>query len=89
MEMGARHGARHFTCCLSSQLRSSSNCSQTIGLFYRYHFGRCSSELAQLVPLPFYRERSIHYSDKLHYSSVIIPRFYKDVYVNSFFSSHS
>ena len=23
-------------------------------LFYRYYFGRCSSELAQLVPLPFF-----------------------------------
>ena len=25
-----------------------------LSLFYRYYFGRCSSELAQLVPLPFY-----------------------------------
>ena len=25
----------------------------SLSLFYRYHFGRCSSELAQLVPLPF------------------------------------
>ena len=24
-----------------------------LSLFYRYYFGRCSSELAQLVPLPF------------------------------------
>ena len=23
-----------------------------LSLFYRYYFGRCSSELAQLVPLP-------------------------------------
>ena len=26
-----------------------------LSLFYRYYFGRCSSELAQLVPLPFSR----------------------------------
>ena len=25
----------------------------SLSLFYRYYFGRCRSELAQLVPLPF------------------------------------
>ena len=53
--------------------------------FYRYYFGRCSAELAQLVPLPYSRGRSTHYSDRLHDLSVTIPRCYKDVYVNSFF----
>ena len=53
--------------------------------FYRYYFGRCSSELAQLVPLPFSRGRSTRFSDGLHDFSVTIPRCYKDVYVNSFF----
>ena len=24
----------------------------SLSLFYRYYFGRCSSELAQLIPLP-------------------------------------
>ena len=48
-------------------------------------FDRCSSELAQLVPLPYSRERSTCYSDRLHDFSVTIPRYYKDVYVNSFF----
>ena len=57
----------------------------SLSLFYRYYFGRCSSGLAQLVPLPFSRERSTGYSDRLHDFSVIIPRCYKDVYVNSFF----
>ena len=54
-------------------------------LFYRYYFGRCSSELAPLAPLPYSRERSTRYSDRLHEFSVTIPRCYKDVYVNSFF----
>ena len=54
-------------------------------LFYRYYFGRCSSELAQLVPLPYSWERSTHYSDRLHDFSATIPRCYKDVYVNGFF----
>ena len=40
-----------------------------LSLFCRYYFGRCSSKLA----------------DILHDFYVIIPRCYKDVYVNSFF----
>ena len=54
----------------------------SLSLFYRYYFGRCSSELAQLVPLPFSRGRSTCYSDRLHDFSVAIP---VDVYVNSLF----
>ena len=54
-------------------------------LFYRYYFGRCSSELAQLVPLPFSWGRSTRYSDRLHDFLVSIPTCYKDVYVNEFF----
>ena len=57
----------------------------SLSLFYRYYFGRCSSELAQLVPLPFSRGRSTRYSERLHDFSVTIPRCYKDVYLNSFF----
>ena len=57
----------------------------SLSLFYRYYFGRCSLELVELVPLPFSRGRSTHYSGRLHDFSVNIPRCYKDVYVNSFF----
>ena len=57
----------------------------SLSLFYRYYFGRCSSELAQLVPLRFSRRSSTRYSDRLHDFSVTIPRCYKDVYVNAFF----
>ena len=56
-----------------------------LSLFYRYYFGRCSSDLAELVLLPYSRGRSTRYSDRLHDFSVTIPRCYKDVYVNSFF----
>ena len=49
----------------------------SLSLFYRYYFGRCSSDLAQLVPPG--------YSDRLHDFSVTIPRCYKDAFVNSFF----
>ena len=57
----------------------------SLSLFYRYYFGRCSSELAQLVPVPFSRVRSTLYFDRLHDFSVTIPRCCRDVYVNSFF----
>ena len=58
----------------------------SLSLSYRYYFGRCSSELAQLVPLPYSSQgRSVRYSDRLHDFSVTIPRCYKNVYVNSFF----
>ena len=52
---------------------------------FRYYFGKCSSELAQVVPLPFSWGRSTFYSDRLHDFSVTIPICYKDVYVSSFF----
>ena len=58
----------------------------SLSLFYRYYFGRCFSELAQLVPLPCSQGRSTRYSDRLQHS-VTPPRCYKDVYVNSFFPS--
>ena len=57
----------------------------SLSLFYRYYFGRFSSGLAQLVRLPCCRGRSTRHSDRLHDFSVIIPRCYKNVYVNSFF----
>ena len=57
----------------------------SLSVFYKYYFGRCSSELAQLVPLPFSQGRVTRYSDRLYDFSVSIPKCYKDVYVNSFF----
>ena len=72
---------------LAASLEPLAHCQNvaSISLFYRYYFGRCSSELAQLVPLPYSRGRSTRYSDRLHYFSVTIPRCYKDVYVKCFF----
>ena len=72
-----------FICCLSWKLGSSSKC--ILSLFYRYYFGRCSSEPPGLVPLPYSQGRSTRYSDSLHNFFVTIPKCYKDVYVNSFF----
>ena len=49
--------------------------------FSLVHLFICSSELAQLVPLPHYWGRSTCYSDRLHGFSVTIPKCYKDDYV--------
>ena len=57
----------------------------SISLFCRCYFGRCSSELGQLVPVPYSRGRCTRYPDRLHDFSVTSPRCYKDVYVKSFF----
>ena len=57
----------------------------SLSLLYRYYFGTCSSELGQLVSLPFSQVRSTHCSDRLCEYSVTIPRCYKDIYVNSLF----
>ena len=72
---------------LAASLEPLAHCRNiaSLSLFYRYNFGRCLSELAQLVPLPFSQGRSTCYSDRLDDFSVTIPRCYKDVYVNSFF----
>ena len=68
---------------LAASLEPLAHCQNvaSLSLFYRYYFGRCSSELAQLVPLPFSRGRSTRYSDRLLDFSAKIPRRYKDVYV--------
>ena len=72
---------------LAASLEPLAHCRNVASLspFYWYYFGGCSSELAQLVPLPFSQGRSTRYSDRLHDFSVTIPRCYKDVSVNSFF----
>ena len=57
----------------------------SLSLFYRYYCGRCSSQLVELVSLPYSQGKSNRYSDRLHDFSVTIPRCYKDVYINSFF----
>ena len=53
-------------------------------VFYMYFFGRCSSELVELVPIPYSCGRSTRYSNILYEFSVTITRCYKDVYINSF-----
>ena len=57
----------------------------SLSFFYRYYFGICSSELAQLVPLLYSQERSTCYSDRLNDFSVTNHSCYKNVYDNIFY----
>ena len=52
----------------------------SLSRFYRYHFGRCSSELAKRL---FSSGRYSRYYDRGHDSSFNVPRCYKETYVNS------
>ena len=63
---------------LAASLEPLAHCQNvaSLSLSYRHYFGRCSSELAQLVPFPYSWGRSTHYSDRLHDVSVTIPRCY-------------
>ena len=72
---------------LAASLEPLAHCQNvtSLSLFYRYYFGSCSSELAQLVPLPFSQRRSTRYADRFHHFSATIPKHNKDVYLNSFF----
>ena len=72
---------------LAAYLEPLAHCRNlaTLNLFYQDYFGRCSSDITELVPFLCSRGRFIHYSNRFHDFFVIIPRYYKDVYVNSFF----
>ena len=72
---------------LAASLDLVAHCGNVANLssFYRYYYGRRSSELVELMPLPYSRGRSTCYSNRLHDFSVTIPKCYKDAYINSFF----
>ena len=73
--------------CIAASFEPLAHCRDvaSLSLFYRHYFGRCSSEMAELVPPPYSRGGSTFHSDRLHDFSVTVPRCYKDVCVNSFF----
>ena len=76
---------------LAASIETLADCQNVVclSLFYRHYFGRCSSELAQLVPLPFSRGRSIRYSDRLHDFSVSPFLDVTGMAMSTFLSSHS
>ena len=52
----------------SASLESLAHCQNVanLSLYYRYNFGKCSSKLAELVPLPHSCAKSTRYSNTLH-----------------------
>ena len=72
---------------LDTSLETLAHCQNVSSwtFFYRYYFGRCSSELALLVPLSLSGGRSTCYSDRLQNFSFTIPRCYKNIYVDRLF----
>ena len=63
---------------LAASLEPLAHCRNVarLSIFYRSYFGRCSSELAQLVPRPYSQGKSIRYCDILHKYYVTTPRCY-------------
>ena len=49
--------------CFKCDLQAELTGTKPRNILYRYYFAKCSSELAQLVSLPFSRGRSTRYSD--------------------------
>ena len=76
---------------LAASLESLAHCRNLaiLSFFYWYYFGRCSSELTQLVSFPYSRGRPNGYFVWSHDFSVTIPRCYINFYVISFFPSTS
>ena len=50
----------------SCELSANHRNMASLSLFYKYYFGRCSSELAELVPHPYSQRRSACYFGRLH-----------------------
>ena len=57
------------------------NMASLSSLFYRYYFGKCSSELAELIPISECGGIYNRFDD----FAITIVRWYKDMYVSSFF----
>ena len=55
----------------------------SFSLFYRYYFGRCSSELAELVPNAYSCRRSTRYSDRYHDFTVTVPSCLRFLYLQN------
>ena len=74
-----------FTCCFSRTYGSSSKCSQPKS-FLQVLLWQMFFRTGSTGSTSFFSREATRYSDRVHDFSVTISRFYKDVYVNSFFS---
>ena len=78
---------RTFGLSFAASLEPLAHCRNvaSLSLFCRYYFGKCVSELAELVPLPYTWGRSACCTDRLHGFPVTIAKCYKDLCVKRFF----
>ena len=53
--------------------------AEILSMFYRYDFRYYSSKLVELLPLPYFAERSDVCSDRLHNFSANVPRRYENM----------
>ena len=56
----------------------------SLSLFYKYYYGKCSSELADLVPPKRVTVRSIRFSEQIHRHAVNSPMCRTNFYQSSF-----
>ena len=57
----------------------------SLSLFYKYYYGKCSSELADLVPPKRATVRSTRFSERMHRHTVNSPMCRTKFYQSSFF----
>ena len=57
----------------------------SLSLFYKYYYGKCSSELADLVPPKHVTVRGTHFSEQMHRHAVNSPMCRTKFYQSSFF----
>ena len=72
---------------LSSDLQALSHRRDvaSLSLFYRYYYGKCSSELADLVPPKLVTVRSTRFSEQMHRHTVNSPVCRTKFYQSSIF----
>ena len=75
----------HFLLSILALLIAAAPAIPMLFIYSYYYFGKCLSELAQLVSLPYSRGRSTCFSYRLHDFSVTITWRYKNVYVKNLF----
>ena len=64
---------------------SHSRSVASLSLFYGYYHGKCSFELAEMVPCPHPHGRVTRYFGALHDFAVVVPDCKKKIYASSFF----
>ena len=83
----SRNGYVRLLGALAASFEHLAHCRSVVRLniFYSRNFGRSSSELVELVPLPYFHGKPTCYFDSLMILLSPSLEYYKHVYDNSFF----